>query len=175
MLPELSGLWKKIETRQQEMFDLIDELTPEQLLFKPEPDRWSILQVLQHVVSSAQGMRRSEAELRDNPLREILKPGEMVKVVMDVLIKDVPVDVPDLSMEPDGRVPVEELSAIWRKERLAITALLETVTEENHEQVMFSHAAAGPLTALQMLEIAEAHLGTHRRQIDRIRAELPAK
>lgn len=57
----------------------------------------------------------------------------------------------------------------------AVAALLETVTAENQELVMFSHAAAGPLTALQMLEIAEAHIETHRRQIDRIRAELPAK
>jgi len=48
MLPELSGLWEKIETRHQEMFDLIDGLMPEQLLFKPQPDRWSILQVLHH-------------------------------------------------------------------------------------------------------------------------------
>jgi hypothetical protein len=175
MLPELSDLWAKIETRHQEMFDLIDELTPEQLLFKPEPDRWSILQVLQHVILGAQGMRRSEAELRDNPLREILKPGEMVKVVMDVLVNDVPVDVPDPSMEPNGEVTVEELRVIWEKERRGVAALLETVTAENHEQVMFSHAAAGPLTALQMLEVGEAHIETHRRQIDRIRAEFPAK
>ena len=174
MLPELSDLWAKIETRHQEMFDLIDELTPEQLLFKPEPNRWSILQVLQHVILGAQGLRRSEAELRYNPLREILKPGEMVKVVMDVLVNDVPVDVPDPSMEPDGEVTVEELRVIWEKERRGVAALLETVTAENHEQVMFSHAAAGPLTALQMLEVAEAHIETHRRQIDRIRAELPA-
>jgi hypothetical protein len=150
-------------------------LTPEQLLFKPEPDRWSILQVLQHVVLGAQGMRRSESELRQSPLREILKPGEMVKLVMDVLVKDVPVDVPDPSMEPDGKVTIEELRAIWRKERRALAALLETVSAEKLEQVMFSHAAAGPLTALQMLEIAEAHLGTHRRQMDRIRVELPSQ
>ena len=81
----------------------------------------------------------------------------------------------EASMEPDGKVTVEELCAIWEKERRAVAVLLETVTAENQEQVMFSHAAAGPLTALQMLEIAEAHLETHRRQIDRIRAELPAK
>jgi len=38
MLPELSGLWEKIETRYQEMFDLIDGLMPDQLLFKLETD-----------------------------------------------------------------------------------------------------------------------------------------
>jgi hypothetical protein len=36
MLPDLSGLWAKLETRHQEMFDLIDGLTPDQLLLKPE-------------------------------------------------------------------------------------------------------------------------------------------
>jgi hypothetical protein len=32
------------------MFDLINGLMPVQRLFKPEPDRWSILQVLQHAL-----------------------------------------------------------------------------------------------------------------------------
>jgi hypothetical protein len=50
MLPELSGQWEDIETRHREMFDLIDGLMPEQLLFKPQPDRWSILQVLHHAL-----------------------------------------------------------------------------------------------------------------------------
>jgi hypothetical protein len=63
----------------------------------------------------------------------------------------------------------------WKIKFRAVAALLETVTAENQEQVMFSQAAAGSLTALQMLEIDEAHLQTHRRQIDRIRAGLPAK
>jgi hypothetical protein len=55
-----------------------------------------------------------------------------------------------------------ELSGLWEK-------------IETRQQVMFSHAAAGPLTALQMLEIAEAHLETHRRQIDRISSEFPVR
>jgi hypothetical protein len=76
-------------------------------------------------------------------------------------------------MEPDGKASEGELRATWQKERKAIAALLETVTAENRERVMFSHVAAGPLTALQMLEIAVAHLDTHCRQIDRIHAELP--
>jgi hypothetical protein len=173
MLPELSALWEKLEARHQEMLARVDELTPVQLQHKSVPERWSILQVLQHVVMGEEGIRRSEAELRDNPLREILQPGEMYKVVKDVLENDVPVDVPDPAMEPDGKAEVDELRSTWQNERRIIAALLETVTAENREKVMFSHVAAGPLTALQMLEIAIAHLDTHCRQIDRICAELP--
>lgn len=173
MLPELSALWQKLEIRRQEILARIDELSPEQLQHKAAPDRWSILQVLQHVVMAEEGIRRSEAELRDNPLRDILQPGEMYQVVKDVLEKDVPVDVPDPAMEPDGKAAIDHLRATWQKEGREIANLLETVTVENRDRVMFSHVAAGPLTAFQMLEIAVAHLGTHCRQIDRIRAELP--
>jgi hypothetical protein len=67
---------------------------------------------------------------------------------------------------PDGKVTGGKLRAFWRKERRAVAALLETVTAENQEPVILSPAAVGPLTPLQMLEIAEAHLETHRRQID---------
>lgn len=174
MLPELSVLWETLETRHRAMFDLALELTPAQLHFKPGPDRWSILQVLQHVIMGVQAMRRSEAELRDNPLRDILQPGEMVAVVKQVLEKDVTVDVPDPSMMPDGKVTVEELRGIWDRERQAMAALLAAVTAENREKVMFSHPAAGPMTALQVLEIAGAHLDTHLRQIDHIHSALSA-
>lgn len=172
MLPELSDLWKKLENRRRELFDVIDQLSEEQLRFRPEPDRWSILQVLQHVVRSEEGMLRSEVELRDNPLLDILKPGNLYQVVKDILEKDVPVGVPDPSLEPDGQTTVDELRATWDNERNAMGKLLETLVPDNVERVMFSHAAAGPLTALQMLEIAVAHLDNHRRQIDRICEEI---
>jgi hypothetical protein len=69
-------------------------------------------------------MRRSESELRQSPLQVLLEPGEIVKLVMDVLVKEVHVDVPDPSTEPDGNLTLEELSVIWRKERRALAALI---------------------------------------------------
>ena len=174
MLPEIYDLWKKLETRRQDMLTLIDTLTPEQIRVRLEPDRWSILQILQHVVMGEKSVRRTEAELRNHPLRDVLQPGQMAQVVKDVLNNDVPVGVPDPSMEPDGQTTRSELLTTWGKERRAMGALLEAVTAENRDRVMFSHLAAGPLTAFQMLEIAVAHLDTHRRQIDRICTELPA-
>lgn len=172
MLPELAALWEKLESRRHEILAIIDKLTPEELRYKSEPDRWSILQVLQHVVIGDRGMRRTVTEMRNHPLRDILQPGRMYQVVKDVLEKDMPVDVPHPSLNPDGETTVDELRTTWQNERQAMANLLETVTAEKSECVMFSHTAAGPLTALQMLEIAVAHTDTHRRQIDRIRTKI---
>ena len=100
-------------------------------------------------------------------------PGEMIRIVKEFLEKDMVDAVPDPSMEPDGDTTLDELRRLWHEERQAMTVLLDTVNEENRNRVMFSHVASGPLTALQMLEIAEAHLGTHTRQIERLLKEFP--
>ena len=172
MLKELAALWDQLEDQRQRMLAMVENLTTEQLQSAPGPDRWSILQAFQHVVMGEAGMRQSEAELRDNPLRESLRPGKMVGIVKEFLAKDLVDAVPDPSMEPDGNTTLEELRSLWQEERRAMAVLLDSVKEENRDGVMFSHVASGPLTAFQMLEIAEAHLGTHTRQIERLRKEL---
>jgi uncharacterized damage-inducible protein DinB len=173
MLKELSARWDLLEDQRQRMLSMVENLTTEQLHFSPGPNRWSILQVLQHVVMGESRMRQSEAELKDNPLREHLQPGEMVKIVKEFLEKDLVDAVPDTAMEPDGNTTLEEMRSLWQEERLAMATLLDTVNEKNRNLVMFSHVASGPMTALQMLEIAEAHMGTHTRQIERLCKEIP--
>jgi hypothetical protein len=91
---------------------------------------------------------------------------------MDVLNKDIPVEVPDPFVEPDGSMGLDELIALWDLERKALYELLEGVTGKSVNDVMFSHPAAGPLDPLRTLQLAVAHFNTHRRQIDRLRSEL---
>jgi hypothetical protein len=115
MLKELDALWHQLEDQRQRMLAMVENLTIEQLQFTPGPDRWSVLQVLQHVVMGEAGMRQSEAELRDNPLREKLRPGKMVGIVKEFLLKDLVDAVPDPSMEPDGKRPLKSCAASGKK------------------------------------------------------------
>jgi hypothetical protein len=91
-----------------------------------------------------------------------------------VLEKDIPVDVPDISVEPDGSMELDELIALWDLERKAMCNLLEKVTEKTVDDVMFSHPATGPLDPVRTLQLAVAHFNTHRRQIDILRSEVDA-
>jgi hypothetical protein len=96
----------------------------------------------------------------------------MLDIVMDVLEKDIPVGVPDISAEPDGSMELDELIALWDRERKGLCDLLEAVTEKTVNEVMFSHPAAGPLDPVNTLQLAVAHFDTHRRQIDKLRSEI---
>ncbi len=172
MLPEIQVILYGLEDRKSKLLKDLMTYTNERLRFQPEPQRWSILMTLQHIILGEQGIRLTEAELRNNPVRKQLKPGNMLAIVMDVLEKDIPVEVPDMSVEPDGLMELDELIALWDRERKALCDLLEEITEETVNDIMFSHPAAGPLDPVGTLQLAVAHFDTHRRQIDIISSEI---
>ena len=174
MLPEIQSLINELENLKSELLKGLKSYSVDQLRFQPAPDRWSLLMALQHIVLGEQGIRLTEAELRCNPVRHRLEPGNMFSVVMDVLNKDIPVDVPDSFVEPDGSMGLEELVDLWDLERKALCKLLEGVTGKSVNDVMFSHPATGPLDPVRTLQLAVAHFNTHRRQIDRLRIDLGA-
>lgn len=172
MLKEIQGLIGDLEDRKLRLLKDLSAYSDDQLRFQPDPERWSILMALEHIILGERGMRLTEAELRNNPVRKQLKSGKMLAVVMDVLEKDIPVDVPDISVEPDGSIQMDELIGLWDRERRVLCDLLEEITEETIDEVMFSHPAAGPLDPVATLQLAVAHFDTHRRQIDKLRTEI---
>ena len=174
MLPEIQILITELEDLKSELLKDLNSYSDGQLQFQSAPDRWSMLMALQHIVLGEQGIRLTEAELRCNPVRHMLKPGNMFSVVMDVLNKDIPVEVPDPFVEPDGSMGLDELIDLWVLEREALCKLLKGVTEKSVNDVMFSHPATGPLDPVRTLKLAVAHFKTHRRQIDRLRSVLGA-
>ena len=175
MLPEIQVLITELENQKSELLKDLKSYSNDHLRFQPAPDRWSMLMALQHIVLGEKGIRHSEADLRDNPVRLQLKTGKMFAVVMDVLEKDIPVAVPDPFVEPDGSMGLDELIVLWDQERKALWDLLEGVTAETVSDVMFSHPATGPLDPVRTLQLAVAHFNTHRRQIDRLRREINQK
>ena len=172
MLSKIHALVTDLESRKSELINVLTPYSDDILRFRPKPDRWSMLMILQHIILGEQGIRLSEAELSNNPVRQQLKTGNMLAVVIDVLEKDIPVEVPDISVEPDGLMELDELVALWDQEREMLWNLFEDITEETVSDVMFSHPAAGPLDPIGTLKLAVAHFDTHRRQIDTFRSEM---
>jgi len=171
MLAELQSRFDQLEDRRRSLVSMLGSLKNDQITRKLDQDRWSLLQVIQHIILGERGARLSERELRDNPIRGQLKPGKLIEVVRDILDRDVPVGVPDPSLEPDGKTPFPELLVQWDKERQLLADLLDTVTPETRETVMFSHPAAGPMPAQELLDLAISHFDYHQRQIERLLIE----
>ena len=174
MIAQIENLFAGLEQKKRRLLGDLAAYSENRLHRQPAPDRWSMAMVVQHIIIGEKGLRQSEEALRDNPVRRLLQPGKLFGVVMDILENDVPVDVPDPGLEPDNNTSFMELIRLWGRERKQLLALLETISEDETDEIMFSHPAAGPLDPIRALRLAHAHFDTHRRQIDKLSAELQA-
>jgi hypothetical protein len=172
MLSELRKLFERLESLKRSLAEDLEVYLDPQLKWQPSTDRWSLLMAANHIVSGEKGLLQSADELRKNPVRSLLQRGQMFDVVLDMLERDIPVEVPHPSLEPENEGDLESLLVEWTIIRKALQKILEGVEGEAAGEMMFSHPAAGPLDAIGALHLALAHFGTHRRQIDRLRREL---
>ncbi len=159
---------KELDAKTAELFDKIEQLSPEQLDFKPAPDSWSIRQVAHHLLTAEGNILRA-ARKQQGTSKPKLKDrfGHfMVRLVLRLGIK---VKAPEgLAPPEDERLAVEEIRERWGKNRLEIEELIAAVPEAELGGTFFRHPFAGPLDYVQGVEFMGQHITHHLRQIGRI-------
>jgi hypothetical protein len=86
--------------------------------------------------------------------------------------RDIPVDVPDESMEPHGEFKLEELLDRWDTVRRKTSAYIAAIRSENAAALVYRHPFAGPLDMAETLHFIDVHFDNHMRHIDKIKARM---
>ena len=84
--------------------------------------------------------------------------------------RDIPVDVPDKSMEPHGEFTLEELQDRWQDVRRKMRAYIEGITAKNADNLVYRHPFAGPLNMAEALRFLDVHFDNHVRHLETIKA-----
>jgi hypothetical protein len=164
-------VWKRLgdfNRRRLLLLEEVGQLSEEQIYSRPHTDGWSILQILQHLVLAERAvlepiMGKKTAAPGRRGLRNLLGYA----LVVLVLRWDLPVPVPSEEMVPDGQTTLAELRRQWDENYRVLERHLEDLRDENSDPAVFRHPVTGSLTAAQMIRIAELHLCSHQRQIQR--------
>ena len=100
----LSNIQEKYESLIKKREDLSQQLSARPsavLCFKAGPDKWSIVDVIEHLVIAEQNLLE---QLAANVPVSTLDPGTRTpkkhQTVIKVMERDIPVDVPDESLTP---------------------------------------------------------------------------
>lgn len=103
MRTELLRQLHDLDGRRQALLDGLETLTHEQLAFKPAPDKWSILQVVEHLVLAEQEIfkRVPDQGAKSQGKRRLRDRISYIFVVL-VLRLGLPVPVVSREMEPEG-------------------------------------------------------------------------
>ena len=162
MLKDLKRQFEQLEDARQDLIRKVRDMDSGRLTHKPDPQRWSVLEDVQHMVLAEQ---RTVLEFGAIPASEKPSPDNLA-MVLDVLDGDVRVDVPDPAMVPEGNADFEDLIRDWEQARQRLHRFLETVGAADRDTPVSSHPVTGPLSVVDSLRLLASHFHHHRRRIE---------
>ncbi len=147
--------------------ELVSAIEPGRLAAHPRPGKWSIQEIVEHLVLSEVGVFGDLAQLgHQTPLPRRTRDRILYLLVMFILRFDIPVSVPSPAMNPKGGLSLAEVRVQWEANHDRLRAWVATSNQSLLDRPLFRHPVAGPMTTAQALRMLEVHLDRHVRQID---------
>ena len=171
MFSEIQNIFQGLEEKHKALLEQLDALSEETLYFKAGADKWSIVEAIEHLVIVEEGML---AQLTGAASATALDPqdrsAKKFQIVIKVMERDIPADVPDASMEPHGEFTLEELLSRWDNVRRKTRAYIESLKSEDTANLVYRHPFAGPLKLAETLRFVDVHFDNHMRHLETIKA-----
>jgi len=146
----------------------LQNVTTEQLSFKPAPDLWSILMVLEHLVLAEMAIMGDLGRVdKRAPQTRGLRDRIVHFMTLFVLRLGIPVPVVSNTMAPSGHQSFEALVHQWRENQRKFLAFVKGLNKDTARLAVFSHPFAGPLNTRQLVRLTAFHVDSHVRQIRR--------
>ena len=169
MLTAIRETFDNLEIKYGKLLQQLNSLTDDVLYYKAGDDKWSIVEVIEHLVVAEENLLE---QLTGTTSASSLDPQDRsaknYHIVIKVMTKDIPVDVPDESLEPHGQFSREDLLGRWNDARQKTRAYVDGINSEKAEDLVYRHPFAGPLNMAETLRFIDVHFDNHMRHIDRI-------
>jgi hypothetical protein len=155
------------------MLNQVKGLSVEKFNYSPSPKKWSISQILTHILVAEQlsvGYMKKKAlgieQLNDSGVAEsfileLLKVSQRIPPLKFTAPKVV------LSNTPPP-LPIDELINRWQAHRLDLKKFLNSVEDKNVKKLLYKHPIAGRLDARQAMVFFREHIIHHLPQIKRL-------
>ncbi len=170
MMPEIEERFVNLERQRAALIDPLRTLREEQLAFKPTPDQWSIVEVLQHLAASEEGTLRYMGKKNQAATLPKASPGCALRSALLTVVLRSPFRfrVPSRLLEPKKKQSLIETIEQWDLIRQGLREFLETLPPERTRVEIFRHPLAGYFNIFHTLRFFEEHTKHHEKQIKRI-------
>ena len=169
MLPKLQVHFDNLERKRQLLFTELARLSEEQLRFQPAAGKWSLLEVVHHLLLVERMVVSSAA---DRPVRGRERRSLRARIgyaaVCMVLGLGVRVKVPLRSAVPETGASLGELEEEWDRTRVDLRCCLDGISERTMGHTLVRHPIGGPLNAVRTVSFLTRHFDHHGRQVKRI-------
>jgi hypothetical protein len=165
---------KLLNDSQQQTLDLMEGLSEEQLKFKAAPEKWSVLEVAEHI-SLAEGAMfgavNAALAAKENPEWETKTKGKTEFLERVIPNRTVKAQAPE-SIVPSGKLTRDEVIAKLKESRAKTLKFAEETKLPLKSHTMdHPFPAIGTLNAYQWLILVPLHNIRHNKQIEEVKAD----
>jgi hypothetical protein len=164
---------KLLNESHKQTLDLMEGLSEEQLKFKPAPEKWSVLEVAEHI-SLAEGALFSAVDgalaAKENPEWETKTKGKTEFLERVMVNRDRKATAPE-SIVPSGKLTRDEVIAKLKESRAKTLKFAEeTKLPLKSHTLDHPFPVFGTLNAYQWLIYIPLHNIRHNKQIEEVKA-----
>lgn len=157
---------KEFENKRVGLLNEVAYLDKEKLNARRIEGKWSVLEIIEHLVIAEREVMGGLKDYDDLENREqSLKNGIMYRLVMFVLKVGIPVKAPSKKMLPKNELSFEDLRKKWDENQEWFRGYVEGLDEEGLKKAVFKHPVSGPINVEQAIEMSIAHIESHTKQI----------
>ncbi len=173
MSPTFQSIYRELEQQRTEILTRISDLSSEKFNHNPAPGKWSLAQVLTHILIAEQlSLAYMEkkmlgiSQLKNSGLSEAVRLG-ILKIVLRIpsLKFKAPAVVVRNTPSP---LSVEELIIRWEAHHLGLKTFLDKIDDKDEKKLLYKHPGAGRLNARQAMVSFREHIIHHWPQINRL-------
>ncbi len=162
---------KHLKQTSDDLIKTVEGLTDAQLNFKPAPDRWSVLECVQHITLSSQGLWHMTDSVihqpKDDTLKSSVQDEQFIKMVEDRSFK---------AQAPEMFKPIKSPYHTLRGTLTAFKAdrakLIDYVSNTTDD--LRGHFAKLPFATIdtyQFILMISAHTNRHTQQLNEVKAD----
>jgi uncharacterized damage-inducible protein DinB len=169
--PQLQHLFLELEKQRNDILSLLTFL-PETQLHQHPPGKWSIAQIISHLIASEQ-LSVNYLNKKIRAINELKNTTWVDDIKMNLLIlsQRVPLKykAPKAVVEHTVLLDqVQALSSRWDQTRKELEAVLEKFQDDQLRKKIFRHPVAGRLNILQTMRFFSEHIIHHTPQIKKL-------
>ncbi len=161
---------KNLQEGRDVFLRAIDGLSEVQLHFKPQPERWSIADCVEHIVLAEDSMYPKATQGAPNPNGDSLDPEKYERFTADVVARRRRVEAPE-SMRPTNHfASVDEARSHFLAQRERAIAYARGCCEDLRH-LFAKHPLLGEIDCYRFLLLLALHPARHAMQIEEIKSD----
>jgi len=172
MRAKLNSTFDEIEVLKTDILTDFEQLSIHQLSFKPNSRKWSLLQVIEHLMLAETGsLNYVNKKLLDPSTLEAYSFKAAFRFKLLQLIFKSPIKIRNrpTSVTPTLEPDIKDVKLRWDIARKALRKFIDAYDDNTLKKLVYKHPFAGRINALQMILFFKLHIKHHKKQIERIK------